>query len=594
MAADYGLGACAAHDSNNTLYDCTMNAHPYCTAPWCYVDTSLCQKNNALCVAAGGDISPYCRTRSNTVSPQFNITVAYSYETCGSINHYDIEQLAVDVSGHSLKAAIDFTTPWVVERTGPSFPSGYGGASYDFFIAALNLIEPNVPTVNIVPGWATAGSRALYSSSYTACVHDVAVGNFDVCIADLWVTPERTQLATFTPAIRQDFFYLVVPRKIVEATFMTRLTKPFLPFSIGAWLGIAAFLFGLALVLWLLHIKEHGYERSESFGEFLRLQWHIWHDFLLGGGNIEFSPPDQTDDAYSDPALEVREVPGPRSFAFFILVIIASYTASLTTELVVQAEAQGTLADLTEAMQQDRQPCKPSNYQAHPALRGARIAGNQHREAPKDAEDPPVKICVPSVLKEVFETVYSYDHYVGIPYDSGPYEIYNDICGALIQSQDFINSMKAGNVAKADEAKGRPNWNVGLGGQKRSDCDLMEVGKVLWNVPLAFPIRVLMQHPLSWAFVKAWASGMFQDLTDRVNADLKPVSQCEAVSTRDESSGLELGDISGAIFIGLFIAVVGGCCYLGELIYQKAAACSPWGERRDCTFDEHTVNTQVS
>lgn len=49
-----------------------------------------------------------------------------------------------------------------------------------------------------------------------------------------------------------------------------------------------------------------------------------------------------------------------------------------------------------------RQPCKPSNYQAHPALRGARIAGNQHREAPKDAEDPPVKICVPSVLKEVF------------------------------------------------------------------------------------------------------------------------------------------------------------------------------------------------
>ncbi|CAK9117506.1 unnamed protein product [Durusdinium trenchii] len=303
MAADYGLGACAAHDSNNTLYDCTMNAHPYCTAPWCYVDTSLCQKNNALCVAAGGvpgsDISPYCRTRSNTVSPQFNITVAYSYETCGSINHYDIEQLAVDVSGHSLKAAIDFTTPWVVERTGPSFPSGYGGASYDFFIAALNLIEPNVPTVNIVPGWATAGSRALYSSSYTACVHDVAVGNFDVCIADLWVTPERTQLATFTPAIRQDFFYLVVPRKIVEATFMTRLTKPFLPFSIGAWLGIAAFLFGLALVLWLLHIKEHGYERSESFGEFLRLQWHIWHDFLLGGGGSRTgSMPERREDLF--------------------------------------------------------------------------------------------------------------------------------------------------------------------------------------------------------------------------------------------------------------------------------------------------------
>lgn len=49
--------------------------------------------------------------------------------------------------------------------------------------------------------------------------------------------------------------------------------------------------------------------------------------------DIEFSPPDQTDDAYSDPALEVREVPGPRSFAFFILVIIASYTASRLGEV---------------------------------------------------------------------------------------------------------------------------------------------------------------------------------------------------------------------------------------------------------------------
>ena len=56
-------------------------------------------------------------------------------------------------------------------------------------------------------------------------MHDVAVGNFDICLADLWITPERNQLVTFLPALRNDHFYLVVPK------------------AQGAQSGVAGFLF---------------------------------------------------------------------------------------------------------------------------------------------------------------------------------------------------------------------------------------------------------------------------------------------------------------------------------------------------------------
>ena len=83
---------------------------------------------------------------------------------------------------------------------------------YDFLEETLDAFDPN-PGINIIPGWATAESRLKYpESSYTACVHDVAVGNFDICLADLWITPERNQLVTFLPALRNDHFYLVVPK----------------------------------------------------------------------------------------------------------------------------------------------------------------------------------------------------------------------------------------------------------------------------------------------------------------------------------------------------------------------------------------------
>ena len=56
----------------------------------------------------------------------------------------------------------------------------------------------------------------------------MAVGNRDICVADIWITPERNQLANFLPTVKSDTFYLVVPRKIEEITFYHRIARPFI------------------------------------------------------------------------------------------------------------------------------------------------------------------------------------------------------------------------------------------------------------------------------------------------------------------------------------------------------------------------------
>ena len=201
LSAEYGAMGCRAYES---MFGCESNAGTHCTNTWCYVDMKFCPLHEDLCKAdgatPGSDDSPHCRTRRAVASSLVNMS--FSYETCGSMNVYSSSRHSEGVGGYSIKIAVFPWAPWVVERS-----SGYGGASYDFFVESLKLFIPE-PTVRIIPGWATEQSRQVFSSSYTACVHDVAIGNFDLCIADLWLTPERNQLSTFVPPIRHDYFYL--------------------------------------------------------------------------------------------------------------------------------------------------------------------------------------------------------------------------------------------------------------------------------------------------------------------------------------------------------------------------------------------------
>ena len=53
-------------------------------------------------------------------------------------------------------------------------------------------------------------ARNAGGSSWTACVHEVALGETDICIGNFWVTIQRLQLATFTSSLYNDEWKLVV------------------------------------------------------------------------------------------------------------------------------------------------------------------------------------------------------------------------------------------------------------------------------------------------------------------------------------------------------------------------------------------------
>ncbi|CAE7211876.1 GLR2.2 [Symbiodinium natans] len=529
LPADYGTQGCKAYDAAS----CGDNARD-CASQWCYVDMTLCPLNADLCEAEGGlrgsDSSPHCRSRPHDITALLNLSVYFSFETCGFVNLYDVKRHSASAGGYQLRAVVDPFPPWVLERNSTLGVLEYYGTSFDFFQEALNLFEPPA-ALQLLPGWATQKSRQLFRSSYTACVHDVAVGSFDVCIADLWLTPARHRLASFMPPIRQDLFYLVVPRKFEEVTLMSYLQRPFLPFTIDAWMGVFAFLCGMSVVLWVVKIWETpssdrgGCKWSlEEFGVFL---FGIWHDFLLG---------QSSHDVERGPTHKLFSL----GFSFFILVTLASYTASLASMLVVQREASGEINSMA------------------------------------DAEKAGIAVCAPAVLSETFSSLYTqatFQDCEGI--EDCPRLLHAGRCGAMIASLDVIDSMHAGKIKQQDcdavnsgaisEEVGRCSTNHL--GQPRDDCDLLRVGDLIWSVPLSFPISDRLAHSMSWAVTRALSDGMFEAAKESgPNKAAFPVTQCTHTEDRSETDGLNLADLTGTIFISVFFVSFGLVCFVIEVM----------------------------
>ena len=127
------------------------------------------------------------------------------------------------------------------------------------------------PEIHVADGPAMTESLARYDSIYTACVHDVAIGNLDLCVSDMWVLPDRAIMAQFLPALRHDHFYLVVRKIARQVTLYDRLTTPFSPFTMEGWMTVLAYLTSVSMFLWLaLLCKMQG-----QYDEFLeeKVEW---------------------------------------------------------------------------------------------------------------------------------------------------------------------------------------------------------------------------------------------------------------------------------------------------------------------------------
>lgn len=90
-------------------------------------------------------------------------------------------------------------------------------------------------------------------SSFTACVHMVALNATDLCVGNFWPTADRQRLTSFTVPIYSDDFRLIVAKaNATKGWDASDLGRPFTPFSPMTWLciGLSTLYFGS--VMWLV------------------------------------------------------------------------------------------------------------------------------------------------------------------------------------------------------------------------------------------------------------------------------------------------------------------------------------------------------
>ena len=193
------------------------------------------------------------------------------------------------------------------------------------------------------------GSLTLHAPDTTkACVDDVGRGLLDLCIGIVWMIADRMSLSSFTAPVYTNTWYLMVKRPVETESFLEDMGHPFLPFTWQLWVAIVFFTVFLGLVRAQLatsdeHLKEEGTDKYGPAGVMKNELYFTFMD-LLGGGVDAAAGTDAGHHA------------GPHllniGFAFFVLLVMASYTANLAAMLATENLKSDTIRSLEDCAEQ--------------------------------------------------------------------------------------------------------------------------------------------------------------------------------------------------------------------------------------------------
>jgi hypothetical protein len=200
--SNYGIASCVPWDKNMPTIcksQGIVGGEPdHCDKPWCYVDPANCDRPN----------------RAGSIFTN----QTYSYETCGYKDTFADERstnkerafATSQLEGITLR--VTFPGDWLWSLT--TEENGDRGGVYPSVMARIFREY----SVNWVVKPISNSSKAFSpNSSYTACVHDVAIGETDMCIGEFWTNNERISImeqeGAFSTTVTQDDFYLVATRE---------------------------------------------------------------------------------------------------------------------------------------------------------------------------------------------------------------------------------------------------------------------------------------------------------------------------------------------------------------------------------------------
>jgi hypothetical protein len=246
LPLEYGRSWCAPWDAN-VLGECVdqdggilEGGRPdWCSAMWCYVNASSCQRAH----------HPSDFTFHDGDAPT---GLAYSYETCGNLDTYTAAAHYQTLRGKHLRVSFpgDSDTGYTIYTDQQGVKQG----------STVRLMQDIAADVGFT--WETHvvsdASRSRFSSAFTACVHEVALGETDMCIGSFWMTSQRLLMASFTRALADNEFKLVVPAEAKDADVLAVLMGPFLPFTASAWMMSAGLVVFMAFALRMIEGDPDG------------------------------------------------------------------------------------------------------------------------------------------------------------------------------------------------------------------------------------------------------------------------------------------------------------------------------------------------
>ena len=305
---DYGM-KCGFHAKNTPPFCDGDNPPGFCDQPFCFVDHNKCMHSE----------------KSSFAKSRFFPHLYFSFSTCGAEDMVEESLGANNLNGITLRVGvpvISFPFHYKLEEDGePIFfdtntSKGVGewtGIYIDHIREIARLANFDIEWHSVSPG----AIKLRRGDAWTGCVTDVGRGLLDLCVAKFWETTERRKIATYTTTIFNDFFYVVVPRPEVDKSITAETGKLFQPFTNGLWITIC-------LVTVLVGISYTLLASSRK-----TLLADIRANLLKSIYDAAFELLQGTDSSDKSVTLKVVTL----SWAFFIMIIIAAYTANLAAFL---------------------------------------------------------------------------------------------------------------------------------------------------------------------------------------------------------------------------------------------------------------------
>ena len=519
---DYGSSECRAWDNASWNSACLAadgsvrdsGAAEWCAASWCYVDKRNCERP-----MDPADVEP-----GSASSGLF-----YSYETCGNLNTYSDTRHYNYLRGRHLR--ISYPSDSGSGYTLVTLPGGSRTGSMVEFMRSI-AAEARFTWQEVA---LRDESSSRYSSSFTACVHQVALNETDLCIANFWVTTERMLIhPSFTAEVYDDEFQLIV-KAVVKKSFWDKVARPFSQtVTPTAWLLVLLTLLVMSLAMVFIEgsnvgdsadkiltrmdeqsgsysAQQRKAELTEARGLGASLRRAGISIYYAGIGVASATPKHETNCAAG-----MIVVMG---FGIFCMLFVASYTGATASIMITEKERTAAISSLHE-------------------LQGI----------------PDAKICLYASQAKSFALQYpqfSSRLVAGVTAHDVLQSLDDGKCAGAVLFQDAWGNALAGRVPTKQNDGSTPEKN---------HCDKTSVGGSVMAISNAMPVRQDLLEPLSYLISKKRMNNDYAAVRDAARERFIGQDMCLGAGDPGDdvaAASIDTYALAGPIFISLLCSMGG-------------------------------------